>query len=56
MSARKKLNLASVYGALVLAAMAGVLSQSGLVFLLVAVTLLLGACYAGDIRTASRRR
>lgn len=50
MNARKKLNTAHIYGALLVAAVVGVAFESWLVFLIVGGGFVFGAVYAGDIR------
>ncbi len=55
MGARKKLNQAYVNGAVVIAAVFGVVTQSWTVFVLAAI-FVAGSCYyAGDIRLRGRR-
>lgn len=56
MSARKKLNQAYVNGALVIAAVVGLATQSWTAFVLATAFLVVAALYAGDIRPTSRRR
>ena len=56
MTAREKLNAASVNGSLIVAAIAGCIAESWTVFLLVAGILLMLAVHCGDIRTSPRRR
>ena len=56
MSARHKLNSAHMSGALGLAAILGVLSQSWAIFLIAAAALIGGAVYAGDVRFDRHRR
>lgn len=56
MSARKKLNQAYVNGALIIAAIVGLATQSWTVFVSATTFLVLAALYAGDIRPTSRRR
>lgn len=48
--ARHKLNVAFVNGALIVAALAGLVFQSWVVFAVVAVVLVGAAIYCGDIR------
>lgn len=55
MSARTKLNLAAVNGTLLIAAMAGIVCESGAVFWLVAFLLLAGDLYTGMIRPARKQ-
>jgi hypothetical protein len=52
--ARKKLNGAFVGGSLVIAAIAGFLTQSFVVFLIGAIVLIGLNLYTGDIRTGKR--
>lgn len=56
MSARKKLNRANVNGAVVIAAVVGVATQSWTVFVSATLFLVVAALYAGDIRPHGRRR
>ena len=56
MGARQKLNGAFAGGSLVIAAIAGFLTQSLAVFLIVAIVLIGLNFYAGDIRTGKRGR
>ncbi|MEQ8785614.1 MAG: hypothetical protein RIC55_04925 [Pirellulaceae bacterium] len=56
MSARHKLNVAFVNGALIVAGVVGMAFRSWLVFLIVAVVLVVGAIYAGDVRQRPKRR
>ncbi len=55
LSARHKLNVAFVNGALIVAGVVGMAFRSWLVFLIVAVVLVVGAIYAGDVRQRPRR-
>jgi len=50
MGAREKLNAAYIGGSLLLAAIAGALTDSGLVFLIAAAVLLALNLHSGDIR------
>jgi hypothetical protein len=50
-TARHKLNVAVVFGASLVAGLAGAVSDSWAVFLLTAAILLVGAYYDGSIRT-----
>jgi hypothetical protein len=52
--ARKKLNGAFIGGSLIIAAIAGFLTQSFVVFLIGAVVLIAFNFYTGDIRTGKR--
>ena len=56
MTARHKLNVAFVNGALIVAGVVGLAFQSWLVFLVVAVVLVVGALYTGDVRQRPKRR
>jgi hypothetical protein len=56
MGARHKLNQAHLLGAVAIAAIAGLLTESWAVFFIAAAILLGGAICAGDIRFDSRRR
>jgi ABC-type Co2+ transport system permease subunit len=56
LSARKKLNVAFINGALVVAALIGIVFRSWTVFLIVAVVLVIGAIYGGDVRQGPKRR
>lgn len=56
MGARKKLNQAHVNGALVIGAVVGLATQSWIVFALMAMFVIIGGFYAGDIRGGRRRR
>ena len=56
MTARHKLNTASVNGALLIAGLVGFLSQSWLVFGIAAVILIAGAMHNGDVRPRGRPR
>jgi len=56
MSARRKLNIAVINGALIVAALVGFHMGSPTVFLVVAVVLISGCLYVGDIRTAKGKR
>ena len=55
MNARTKLNAAHVCGAIVLAAVAGLLTQSSLVFLLTAAVLIVLGLHDRSIRLRGRR-
>lgn len=55
MSARKKLNQANVNGAVVIAAVVGLATQSWTVFVLAATFVVVVGLYAGDIRVGGRR-
>jgi hypothetical protein len=55
LGARSKLNVATVYGCLLVAAIAGVAMESWLVFWLVAIVLIAGEWYTGAIRGGSGR-
>jgi hypothetical protein len=54
-NARHKLNAAHFNGSLILAAIAGLVLQSWLAFIVVFVVLLVLSCYMGDIRLSQRR-
>ena len=56
MGARKKLNGAFICGSLVVAAIAGILTQSVVVFLIGAIVLIGLNLYTGEIRTGKRGR
>jgi hypothetical protein len=56
MGARHKLNQAHLLGAVAIAAVAGLLTESWAVFFIAVTVLLGGAICAGDIRFDSRRR
>ena len=56
MGARQKLNVAFVNGALIVAAVAGVVFKSWAVFVVTAAVLIAGAVYGGDVRPGPRRR
>jgi hypothetical protein len=56
MPAREKLNAAYFHGSLVLAALAGYVCSSWVVFGVALVTLLIGNVMARDIRPVKRRR
>ena len=56
MNARGKLNVAYINGAIVLAIVAGVLTNSGVVFLAFLVGGVLASLYLGNIRPSSRHR
>jgi hypothetical protein len=56
MNARGKLNAAYVNGAIVLAVIAGVLTNSGIVFGVILVGGVLLSFYLGNIRTSPRHR
>ena len=56
MNARGKLNVAYVNGAIVLAMIAGVLTNSGIVFGVILVGGVLLSLYLGNIRTSPRQR
>jgi hypothetical protein len=56
LSARHKLNVANVNGALIIAAFAGLVLESWLVFVVVAVVLIACAMHNGDIRRRPRPR
>ena len=53
MGARQKLNQAYVNGALVVAGVAGLVTESWAVFIIVAAVLIGVSTYSGDIRTKS---
>ena len=55
MGARTKLNVATVNGCLVMAAIVGLLFQSWTVFFIVAAILIAGDLYIGSIRPAGRQ-
>ena len=55
-SARHKLNAASVHGSTLIAALIGWLFGSWLVFLLAVAVLIATSLHAGDIRPGQRRR
>ena len=50
MGARQKLNVAYFNGCLILAAVVGASAESGVVFLLALITLVMGSYASGDIR------
>jgi hypothetical protein len=56
MGARKKLNAVFLQGSLVVAALAGLIAQSGAVFILALAVLLGAGLYAGDIRPTRHDR
>jgi hypothetical protein len=56
MNARGKLNVAYVNGAIVLAVIAGVLTNSGIVFVAFLVGGVLASLYLGNIRPSPRHR
>jgi hypothetical protein len=56
MNARGKLNVAFINGAIVLAAVAGVLSQSWIVFVVFLVGGVLASLHLGNIRPTPRHR
>jgi hypothetical protein len=56
MGAREKLNSASLYGILVIAGLAGLLTRSWGVFFLLAAALTMGAILGGDIRLVPQPR
>jgi hypothetical protein len=56
LNARGKLNVAYVNGSIVLAVIAGVLSQSMIVFIAFFVGGVLASLYLGNIRPSSRHR
>ncbi len=56
MNARNKLNVAYVNGCLFLAALVGMMAESGAVFLLALAALIAGGVYSGDIRPRPRGR
>ena len=55
MSARHKLNAAVLNGALCVALLVGLMTQSAAVFLLVLAVLLIGALHNGELRPSSGR-
>jgi hypothetical protein len=55
-SARRKLNVAAVNGAIFVAAFVGWLFRSWVAFLLATVVLIATAWHSGEIRTGRRRR
>jgi len=55
MSARQKLNSAAVHGAIVVAALVGLVFQSWLVFFVTSALLVGTAFLSGDIRLGGRR-
>ena len=56
MNARGKLNVAYINGSIVLAIVAGVLSQSLIVFLVFLISGVLASLYLGTIRPSPRHR
>lgn len=56
LAARQKLNVAFVNGALIIAAVAGVVFKSWAAFVVTSVVLIGGAIYCGDVRPGPRRR
>jgi len=54
--ARTKLNVAAINGSLVIAAIVGLALESWPAFWAVAILLVVGNLYAGEIRPGSRRR
>jgi hypothetical protein len=56
MGARQKLNQAYVNGALIVAAVVGVATQSWTVFWLAATFVVVSSLYSGEIRLGGRRR
>jgi uncharacterized membrane protein YgdD (TMEM256/DUF423 family) len=55
MSARHKLNAASIHGVLFIAGLIALLTESWKIFFLLTVILIGTACYSGDIRPRGRR-
>ncbi len=56
MNARNKLNVAAINGCLLVAALVGMMAESGAVFLLAFAALIAGGIAAGDIRPRPKGR